>query len=168
MEPRHGHTTMDIPQKQEICKTESLCPLPHPHIYMYPPEMTKTVPSSLDFPVAAAGNASTLVPRLRHMARERELGLATICHYCGLSSNSLQRLSDPTWNPRLDTVVALEKFLTAFEGAPDRRLSGEGWSLAYAAAHGEWSIYRRGLTALGPFDDPEAALAAALLLETAP
>jgi predicted transcriptional regulator len=45
---------------------------------------------------------------IRRVARERRLTKAEIAKAAGLHVNTLLRLSDPNWDPRLSTLSALE------------------------------------------------------------
>lgn len=102
-----------------------------------------------------------LLPRLRRMLAERGVARSRVCTYLGLHENTFQRLSDPSWHPRLDTIMKIASFLAEYESKPIPPLAGSGWALSHKDGH--WTIDRTGNDSwvpLGPFDTPEAAIAA--------
>lgn len=52
--------------------------------------------------------ARLLMAEIRRVAAERNLSKSAIAKAAGLHVNTLLRLNDPDWDPRLSTLVALE------------------------------------------------------------
>lgn len=121
--------------------------------------MSSPAPSPAAPAAAAISQTGDLVPRLNRLLRERGISRSQVCLYLGLHTNTLQRIHDPAWHPRLDTLLKIEGFLNRFEHAPFVT-SGAGWALSHTGHNGFWQIQRHGDNALGPFHDADEALAA--------
>lgn len=106
---------------------------------------------------AVASRTGDLLPLLRRLVKEGErFNRASICRYMGMHVNTLQRLNDLSWHPRLDTLQKIETFLDRAND-PAFRLEGAGWRLDYQAD--AWWVERGAkLQPRGPFDDPDTAL----------
>lgn len=52
--------------------------------------------------------ARQLMAEIRRVAAERRLSKSAIARSAGLHVNTLLRLNDPDWDPRLSTLAALE------------------------------------------------------------
>lgn len=106
---------------------------------------------------------AAILPRFRDFLESRRISRAKVSVYLGLHPNTFGRLNDGSWHPRLDTVLKIERFLREFASRPFVA-SGRGWTLAYSGSERTWLIERRGAATLGPFADPDTAIAAACAL----
>jgi len=99
-----------------------------------------------------------IIPRLRRLANERRFPRSAMCNYLGLHTNSLSRLDDDSWAPRLSTVRRIEGFLQRFEHQTTRTLGGASWRLLYDTDKRQWWVRARDGTTIGPYADPDIAL----------
>jgi predicted transcriptional regulator len=60
----------------------------------------------------------TAVQRVRAFVKASNLGRYAIAKRAGLSASALQRIDDPTWRPRCDTIEKLEKFMAENTASP--------------------------------------------------
>lgn len=114
----------------------------------------------------AMKTAEDQLARLRTFRSETGASLAAMSRACGLHPNSLNRLGDSSWRPRLDTLAKIESFLDQTEEPgpiSELTLSGDGWRVVHDS--GGWHVvYDNGreVTAVGPFGRAREAVEAAL------
>jgi predicted transcriptional regulator len=63
--------------------------------------------------------ADALLRRVRDFAKNRNIGRYALARRAGLSASALQRIDDPSWRPRSDTLTKLEQFMAKAEAEPE-------------------------------------------------
>lgn len=62
---------------------------------------------------SSSSTARQLMAEIRRVAAERHLSKSALAKASGLHVNTLLRLNDPDWDPRLSTLAALEEAVLA-------------------------------------------------------
>lgn len=109
--------------------------------------------------------AENTLARVRQVIDDTGMSLASVARASFLHPNSLNRLRDPNWHPRSDTLGKLDAWLARGDEEPlmELPLSGSGWRIVFDA-DGAWLLVD-GQPARGPYNRVRAAVTDAFLPE---
>lgn len=100
-----------------------------------------------------------IIALVKRKRAESGMSLSAMAKQAGLHFNSLNRIDDPAWRPRLDTLRKLMAWINAgkpVEPLSELPMSGHGWEIAHDA-DGWWLVTEQG--AKGPYHSIRSAVA---------